>query len=109
MGEGFAGPGFRMCSRAACRLPSVATLTFDYRARRAWIDEPKAGDEPGTYDLCSVHVERFGAPTGWESEDRRKPTLANSDVPINSRSRTGEANPGQSDQDEAQLRTQESR
>ena len=74
MGEVFAGPGFRTCSRSGCRWPAVSTLAFDYSGRRAWVDELMGtGRDPATYDLCSVHADRFAPPTGWEFEDRREP------------------------------------
>ena len=72
MGEVFAGPGFRTCSRSACRWPAVATLAFDYVARQAWLEDLRAQHEPATYDLCSVHAQRFRPPNGWGAEDRRR-------------------------------------
>lgn len=71
MGELYAGPGFRTCSRAACQWPAVATLGFDYGAKRAWLEELRPKHDPSTYDLCSVHSERFSPPNGWVAEDRR--------------------------------------
>lgn len=72
MGELFAGPGFRTCSHAGCRWPAIATLGFDYTGRRAWLEDLKPERDPATYELCSVHAERFGPPRGWQSEDRRR-------------------------------------
>ncbi|MGH2772785.1 MAG: DUF3499 family protein [Actinomycetota bacterium] len=71
MGEIFAGPGLRTCSRAACRGVAVATLKFDYPSRRAWLEDLKAGHDPSSYDLCAIHAERFGPPHGWVAEDHR--------------------------------------
>ena len=71
VGEIFAGPGLRTCSRAACRGVAVATLKFDYSSRRAWLEDLKAGNDPSSYDLCAIHAERFGPPNGWEAEDHR--------------------------------------
>jgi hypothetical protein len=71
MGELFAGPGFRTCSRAGCQWPAVSTLGFDYGAKRAWLEELRPKHDPSTYDLCSVHSERFSPPMGWAAEDRR--------------------------------------
>ena len=71
MGELFAGPGYRTCSHSGCRWPAVATLGFDYSSKLAWLEELQARPEPATYDLCSVHAERFGPPRGWRVEDRR--------------------------------------
>lgn len=71
MGELFAGPGFRTCSRSGCRWPAVATMGFDYAMKRAWLDELQPREDPATYDLCSLHSERFSSPEGWTVEDRR--------------------------------------
>lgn len=71
MGEVFAGPGFRVCSRSACRWPAVATLSFDYSRKQVWLDDLRPGPDPSSYDLCAVHAERFAAPSRWGFEDRR--------------------------------------
>lgn len=71
MGEVFAGPGFRTCSRVGCGWPAVATLSFDYQGSRAWLEDLHPRKEPATYDLCSVHAERCSPPKGWTWEDRR--------------------------------------
>lgn len=71
MGEVFAGPGFRTCSRAGCGWPAVATLSFDYQNSRAWLEDLRPRHDPVTYDLCSVHAERCSSPKGWAWEDRR--------------------------------------
>lgn len=71
MGEVFAGPGFRICSRSACRWPAVATLSFEYSEKKVWLEELRPGPDPSSYDLCAVHAERFAAPSRWEFQDRR--------------------------------------
>lgn len=71
MGEVFAGPGFRTCSRAGCGWPAVATLSFDYQNSRAWLEDLRPRHDPATYDLCSVHAERSSPPKGWAWEDIR--------------------------------------
>ena len=71
MGEVFAGPGFRTCSRAGCGWPAVATLSFDYQNSQAWLEDLRPRHDPATYDLCSVHAERCSPPKGWGWEDRR--------------------------------------
>ncbi|MGI8426438.1 MAG: DUF3499 family protein [Actinomycetota bacterium] len=81
MGELFEGPGFRTCSRSACRWPAVTTLSFDYAGKRVWLDDLKPGPDPATYDLCSVHAERFQPPTRWKFDDRRPVREAHSDIP----------------------------
>jgi hypothetical protein len=48
----------------------VATLSFDYTTRRAWIDELGEPD-PATHDLCARHADRLRVPQGWTRDDRR--------------------------------------
>jgi hypothetical protein len=71
MGEVFAGPGYRTCSRSGCKWPAIASLSFDYGSRRVWLDDLTPEPEPVSYDLCSVHSDRFRAPKGWETQDLR--------------------------------------
>jgi hypothetical protein len=71
MGELFAGPGYRMCSRSGCTWPAVATLGFEYSEQLTWLEDLLPVAEPATYDLCSIHAARFGPPMGWTVEDRR--------------------------------------
>jgi hypothetical protein len=71
MGEVFPGPGFRVCSRSACKWPAVTSLGFDYDNSLAWFDDLGPAPQPATYDLCSEHAGRFNAPLGWAFEDRR--------------------------------------
>lgn len=46
-------------------------MWFDYAMKRAWLDELQPREDTSTYDLCSLHSERFSSPQGWTVEDRR--------------------------------------
>ncbi len=61
----------RRCSHSGCPDDAVATLSFDYATRRAWLHELPDPPDPASYDLCSGHVARFRPPRGWEMEDQR--------------------------------------
>jgi hypothetical protein len=56
----------RRCSRTACALPAVATLTYVYAASTAVVGPLATYAEPHTYDLCDAHAGRLTAPRGWE-------------------------------------------
>jgi len=56
----------RRCSRTACALPAVATLTYVYADRAAVVGPLAVHAEPHCYDLCQEHAERLTAPRGWE-------------------------------------------
>ncbi len=56
----------RRCSRAACKQPAVATLTYVYADSTAVIGPLATFPEPHIYDLCEVHGRRMTAPRGWE-------------------------------------------
>ncbi len=56
----------RRCSRAACGLPAVATLTYVYSDSTAVLGPLATYAEPHCYDLCARHSERLTAPRGWE-------------------------------------------
>lgn len=58
------------CSRPACQRQPVATLTYDYGARVATIDD-LAPAHPMQYDLCADHTGRLSVPNGWQLVDRR--------------------------------------
>lgn len=58
------------CSRPACQRQSVATLTYDYAASIATIDD-LAPAHPMQYDLCAEHAGRLSVPNGWQLVDRR--------------------------------------
>jgi hypothetical protein len=56
----------RRCSRSACALPAVATLTYVYADSTAVVGPLATHAEPHTYDLCEQHGSRLTAPRGWE-------------------------------------------
>ncbi len=56
----------RRCSRTACALPAVATLTYVYADSTAVVGPLAMFAEPHTYDLCETHGHRLTAPRGWE-------------------------------------------
>jgi hypothetical protein len=56
----------RRCSRTACGLPAVATLTYVYADSTAVLGPLATYAEPHCYDLCAAHSERLTAPRGWE-------------------------------------------
>jgi hypothetical protein len=56
----------RRCSRTACALPAVATLTYVYADRAAVVGPLAVHAEPHCYDLCEDHANRLTAPRGWE-------------------------------------------
>jgi hypothetical protein len=56
----------RRCSRTACTLPAVATLTYVYADRAAVVGPLAVQAEPHCYDLCDEHAARLTAPRGWE-------------------------------------------
>jgi hypothetical protein len=56
----------RRCSRTACSLPAVATLTYVYADSTAVVGPLATHAEPHCYDLCEAHAHRLTAPRGWE-------------------------------------------
>lgn len=56
----------RRCSRTACALPAVSTLTYVYAASTAVVGPLATHAEPHTYDLCEAHAGGLTAPRGWE-------------------------------------------
>ncbi len=56
----------RRCSRTACALPAVATLTYVYADRAAVVGPLAVHAEPHCYDLCDDHAQGLTAPRGWE-------------------------------------------
>jgi hypothetical protein len=56
----------RRCSRSACSLPAIATLTYVYADSTAVVGPLAVHAEPHCYDLCEAHAERLTAPRGWE-------------------------------------------
>jgi hypothetical protein len=62
----------RLCARPDCADPAVATLSYDYAARTAWIDELSREPVPSRYDLCARHADGLMVPVGWDRSDRRR-------------------------------------
>jgi len=60
----------RFCDRPGCGAPASATLTFDYGARQAWLDDLDE-PHPTRFELCPRHADRVGVPLGWGFDDRR--------------------------------------
>jgi hypothetical protein len=56
----------RRCSRTACTLPAVATLTYAYSSSTAVVGPLATYAEPHCYDLCDAHASRLTVPRGWE-------------------------------------------
>jgi hypothetical protein len=56
----------RRCSRTACSLPAIATLTYVYADSTAVVGPLATHAEPHCYDLCEAHAVRLTAPRGWE-------------------------------------------
>lgn len=61
----------RRCSRANCRWPASASLTYAYQQKTAWIEDLTPQPHPAAYDLCAAHAERMSVPLGWAKEDLR--------------------------------------
>jgi hypothetical protein len=61
----------RPCARPNCSTPAIATLTFRYTAREAWIERLLDDPRPQSYDLCARHAARTRPPHGWQLHDRR--------------------------------------
>lgn len=66
----------RLCARPDCSQPAVATLSYDYGARTAWVDELSTEATPNLYDMCAAHADRLRVPVGWERADRRRGAAA---------------------------------
>ena len=56
----------RRCSRTACGLPAVATLTYVYAESTAVLGPLADVAVPGAFDLCAEHASRTSVPMGWE-------------------------------------------
>lgn len=61
----------RPCARPGCPAPAVATLSFRYTSREAWLAPLAEERNPETYDLCGPHADRTRPPHNWELVDRR--------------------------------------
>ncbi|MGV8970182.1 MAG: DUF3499 family protein [Microbacteriaceae bacterium] len=56
----------RPCSKVACNLDAVATLTYVYADSMAVLGPLSQNAEPHSYDLCAKHAQRLSAPQGWQ-------------------------------------------
>lgn len=56
----------RRCSRTACGMPAVATLTYVYADSTAVLGPLADVAVPGAFDLCAEHASRTSVPMGWE-------------------------------------------
>jgi Protein of unknown function (DUF3499) len=56
----------RQCSRTACSVGAIATLTYVYSDQTAVLGPLATYAEPHTYDLCLMHAEGLTVPRGWE-------------------------------------------
>lgn len=64
-------PVERLCARPTCGAPAVATLSYDYSQRQAWLDDLSLEAEPQTHDLCDPHADGLVVPQAWDLDDRR--------------------------------------
>jgi Protein of unknown function (DUF3499) len=60
----------RTCSRAGCRGPAAASLSFRYTSRQVWLLDLRDPD-PSLYDLCPHHANVLVVPRGWDRVDQR--------------------------------------
>ncbi|MGH8887408.1 MAG: DUF3499 family protein [Egibacteraceae bacterium] len=60
----------RTCSRAGCRWPAAASLSFRYASRQVWLLDLR-DPEPSFYDLCPHHADVLVVPRGWDRVDQR--------------------------------------
>ena len=56
----------RPCSKVACNMDAVATLTYVYADSMAVLGPLSQKPEPHSYDLCAKHAERLSVPQGWQ-------------------------------------------
>jgi hypothetical protein len=61
----------RTCARPGCSGHAVATLTYHYANRTAWVERLSPEPHPMTHDLCERHADNLSVPQGWRLEDRR--------------------------------------
>lgn len=61
----------RTCAKPGCNATASATLTYDYSARTAWVEQLQAEAHPMAYDLCGEHADSLKVPRGWAHTDRR--------------------------------------
>ena len=63
----------RICARAGCNAPAVATLRFQPTERQAWLAELDESAARTQGDLCHRHASALVLPRGWELHDERRP------------------------------------
>jgi hypothetical protein len=56
----------RCCSRTACKLPPVYTLTYVYKDSTAVLGPLAVYVDPHSWDLCEMHAARLVVPRGWD-------------------------------------------
>ena len=66
----------RVCARAGCNAPAVATLRFQSTERRAWLAELDDSAARSQGDLCQRHAAALVLPRGWELHDERASAVA---------------------------------
>ena len=62
----------RTCARPGCNASAAATLSYDYDARKVWLEGQADEAHPMRYDLCAEHADRLCVPVGWDLDDRRR-------------------------------------
>ncbi|MHB1535090.1 MAG: DUF3499 family protein [Acidimicrobiales bacterium] len=60
-----------VCARPGCQGPTAAWLTYDYAARRVWLDDAPGAAGGDHWALCAAHAGRLRVPRGWAQVDRR--------------------------------------
>jgi hypothetical protein len=71
----------RICARAGCNAPAVATLRFQPTERRAWLAELDDSAARTQGDLCQRHAAALVLPRGWELHDERPFAAAGAAAP----------------------------
>src|SRR6478609_626205 len=71
----------RVCARAGCNAPAVATLRFQSTERRAWLAELDDSAARTQGDLCQRHAAALVLPRGWELHDERPFAAAGTAAP----------------------------
>ena len=74
----------RLCARAGCNAPAVATLRFEPTERLAWLAELDESAARTQGDLCQRHAAALVLPRGWELHDERiaAPRVASDDAQL---------------------------
>jgi hypothetical protein len=61
----------RSCSRAGCRWPAAASLSYRYATRQVWLLDLSPERDPNLWELCPHHAETLTVPRGWDRVDER--------------------------------------